>query len=142
MIEHVILRATNGKQKGQEFILDNEGDYTLGRAKECSCVLNDPLYLVSRRHCRIKVHGPSVCVQDLSSRNGTQVNGMSIGRRDRRPLFEEVPQEPYAKHPLEDGDTLRIAGYEFQVEFEPAPPCAEPEPRDQEQLWSCHCTAC
>jgi pSer/pThr/pTyr-binding forkhead associated (FHA) protein len=141
MIEHVILRATNGKQKGQEFILDNEGDYTLGRAKECSCVLNDPLYLVSRRHCRIKVHAPFASVQDLGSRNGTQVNDMNIGRRDKRPLFEEVPQEPYAEHPLEDGDILRIAGYEFQVEFEPDPPCAESEPRDQEQLWSCTCAA-
>jgi pSer/pThr/pTyr-binding forkhead associated (FHA) protein len=142
MLDHVILRATNGKQKGQEFVLDNEGDYTLGRAKECSCVLDDPLSLVSRRHCRIKVHAPSVYVQDLGSHNGTQVNGTSIGRPGKMPLFEEVPREPYAEHPLEDGDTLRIAGYEFQVEIEPSPPCAEAEPRDQEQLWSCHCTAC
>ena len=142
MFEHVFLRASNGKQKGQEFVLDNEGDYTLGRAKECACVLDDPLSLVSRRHCRIKVHAPSVCVQDLGSRNGTQVNGTSIGRPQKKPLLEEVPQAPYAEHPLGDGDTLRIAGYEFQVEFEPAPPCAEAEPRDQEQLWSCNCEAC
>jgi pSer/pThr/pTyr-binding forkhead associated (FHA) protein len=142
MIAHVILRATNGKQKGQEFVLDNEDDYTLGRAKECSCVLDDPLSLVSRRQCRIKDHTPSVCVQDLGSRNGTQVNGTSIGRPQKKPLFEEVPQERYVEHPLEDGDTLRIAGYEFQVEFEPAPPCAEAEPRDQAQLWSCNCEAC
>ena len=142
MFEHVFLRAINGKQKGPKFVLDNEGDYTLGRARECSCVLDDPLYVVSRRHCRIKVHAPSVCIQDLGSRNGTQVNGTSIGRPEKKPWSEGIPQEPYAEHPLEDGDTLRIAGYEFQVEIEPSPPCAEAEPRDQEQLWSCHCTAC
>ncbi len=142
MFEHVILRAINGNQKGREFVLDDEGDYTLGRARACSCVLDDPLSLVSRRHCRIKVHAPSVCVQDLGSRNGTQVNGTSIGCPGKKSLFEEIPQEPYAEHPLEDGDTLRIAGYEFEVEFESAPPCTEAEPRDQEQLWSCNCASC
>ncbi len=43
-------------------------------------------------------------------------------------MFEEFQHEGYAEHPLEDGDTLRIAGYEFRVEFEPAPPCAAAEP--------------
>src|SRR5262249_20116801 len=132
----------NGRQKVQEFVLDNEGAYTLGRARECSCVLDDPLSVVSRLHCRIKVHAPSVCIQDLGSRNGTQVNGTSIGRPEKKPLSEEGPQEPYAEHPLGDGDPLRIAGYEFQVAFEPSPPCAEAEPRDQAQLWSCNCAAC
>jgi hypothetical protein len=46
------------------------------------------------------------------------------------------------EHPLDDGDTLQIADYEFQVEFEPAPPCAAAEPRDQGKLWSCDCASC
>jgi hypothetical protein len=56
------LSPDQPRQKGQEFVLDNESDYTLGRARECSCVLDDPLYVVARRHCRIKVHAPSVCI--------------------------------------------------------------------------------
>jgi pSer/pThr/pTyr-binding forkhead associated (FHA) protein len=142
MFERVILRATNGARKGEEFVLDNEADYTLGRSRDCSCVLDDPLCIVSRRHCRIGVHAPVVRIQDLGSRNGTQVNGASIGRREKGPLFEEFPHEEYADHPLDDGDTLQIAGYEFQVEFDPTPPCAGAEPRDQEKLWSCDCALC
>src|SRR5579884_39678 len=142
MFERVILRATNGKLKGQEFVLENETDYTVGRARDCSCVLDDPLCLVSRRHCRIKVHAPFVRIQDLGSRNGTRVNGASIGPREQEPLFEDFPQEGHAEHSLDDGDTLQIAGYEFQLEFEPAPPCAASEPRDQERLWSCDCASC
>ena len=137
MFEHVILRATNGKRKGQEFVLENETDYILGRSWDCSCVLDDPLCFVSRRHCRIEVHAPFVRIQDVGSRNGTQVNGASIGRREKGQSFEELLDEGHAEHPLNDGDILQIAGYEFQVEFEPAPPCAAAEPRDQEKLWSC-----
>lgn len=142
MFNRVILRATNGKHKGQEFVLENEGEYTLGRSKDCSLVVDDPLCLVSRRHCRIEVHTPFVRVQDLGSRNGTQVNGTNIGRREKGPLFEEFLHKEYAEHPLDDGDTLDIAGYDFQVEFEPKIPCGASETRDQDKLWSCNCASC
>lgn len=142
MFERVILRAKNGKFKGQELALENGADYILGRARECACVLDDPLYLVSRRHCRIKVHAPFVSVQDLGSRNGTLVNGTSIGCREKTKKFEEFLQEEYKEVPLEDGDTLDIAGYEFEVEFQPKLPCSDTEPRDQEKLWTSDCALC
>ncbi len=142
MFERIILRALNGHRKGQEFMLENEADYTLGRARDCSCVLDDPLCLVSRRHCQIKVHAPFVRIQDLGSRNGTRVNGASIGPCEQGPRLTDVPQVLFAERPLDDGDTVQIAGYELQVEFEPAPPCAAAEPRDQERLWSCDCSLC
>jgi pSer/pThr/pTyr-binding forkhead associated (FHA) protein len=76
------------------------------------------------------------------SRNGTQVNGTSIGHHEQGPMFEDIPQEGHADYPLDDGDTLQIAGYEFQVDFEPALPCAASEPRDQERLWFYDCASC
>jgi eukaryotic-like serine/threonine-protein kinase len=142
MFERIILRALNGLHKGQQFVLEDEADYTLGRARDCSCVLDDPLCLVSRRHCRIEVHAPFVRIQDLGSRNGTRVNGACIGPREQGPLFEDSLREISPEHWLDHGDTLGIAGYEFQVEFEPTPPCAAAEPRDQERLWSCDCASC
>ncbi|HEY7159088.1 MAG TPA: FHA domain-containing protein [Gemmataceae bacterium] len=142
MFERVILRVTNGERRGQEFVLENEADYILGRSRDCSCVLNDPFCLVSRHHCRVKVHAPFVGIQDLGSRNGTRVNGASIGRREKGQLFADIPQEGHAEHLLDEGDVIQIADYEFQVEFESAPPCAAAEPRDQEKLWSCDCASC
>jgi pSer/pThr/pTyr-binding forkhead associated (FHA) protein len=137
MFERIILRATNGEWKGRSFVLENEADYILGRRRDCSCVLGDPLCLVSRRHCRIEVHAPFVRIQDLGSRNGTRVNGASISRREKGQLFKDVLQEGCAEHSLVDGDTLQIAGYEFQVKFDPVSPCAASEPCDQKKLWSC-----
>jgi eukaryotic-like serine/threonine-protein kinase len=118
MFNRVILQATNGEQKGQEFVLENEADYTLGRSRDCSCVLNDPLCLVSRRHCWIGVHAPFVRIQDLGSRNGTQLNGADIGQRKRKLSRGDIPRENCAEHFLEDGDVLELAGYEFQVRFD------------------------
>jgi eukaryotic-like serine/threonine-protein kinase len=141
MFERIILRALNGKWKGQQFVLENEADYTFGRARDCSFVLDDPLCLVSRRHCQIKVHSPFVRIQDMGSRNGTRVNGASIHPRKQGAFFEDVPQEGHAEHRLDNGDTLQLAGYEFQVRFDPPPPCAAAEPRDQEKLWSCDCVS-
>ncbi|SRR5579875_560890 len=142
MFERVILRALNGPFQGRNFILENGADYILGRSQDCSCVLDDPLCLVSRRHCCIRIYAPFVSIQDLGSRNGTWVNGTSIGRRKKGQWFEESPHEEPAEHPLNDGDILQIAGYEFQVHLEPMPPCAAAEPRDQEKLWSCDCLWC
>lgn len=136
MFERVILRAMNGQHKGKEFVLENEADYTLGRARDCSFVVDDPLYLVSRRHCRIEVHAPFVRIQDLGSRNGTLLNGTRIGPCAKRRLIAEVPHEEHEEHSLEDGDTLAIAGYEFRVAFEPKPLRTASELPDQEKLCS------
>jgi predicted component of type VI protein secretion system len=53
MFNRVILRATNGEQKGREFVLENETRCILGRERDCSHPLDDPFYLVSRHHCQI-----------------------------------------------------------------------------------------
>lgn len=142
MFERIILRITNRLGKMKEFVLENERDYILGREADCSVVINDPFRIVSRRHCRITVHAPLVFIQDLGSRNGTQVNGVNIGCREQQRVSEEFQHEEYEKHPLDDGDTLQIGGYELQVKFDPSLPCAAAEPRAPEKLWSCNCVSC
>ena len=54
-----------------------DGDTHLGRADENDVVLTGDK--VSRRHARIRVDGLQVLLEDLGSRNGTQLNGESIG---------------------------------------------------------------
>jgi pSer/pThr/pTyr-binding forkhead associated (FHA) protein len=143
MFDRIILSATNGESKGMTFVLENERDYILGRDADCSFVIADPFRLVSRRHCRIEVHAPFVLIQDLGSRNGTQINGRSIGRqRKRQLLFEDALPEVYGEHPLEDGDILQLAGYDFRVEFDPPSPSTATEIYDREHLGSGICAAC
>ena len=55
----------------------------LGRDSRCDLVLEDPL--VSRRHARITFRDGVWMVQDLSSTNGTTLNGRSVGRATLRP---------------------------------------------------------
>jgi pSer/pThr/pTyr-binding forkhead associated (FHA) protein len=142
MIERVILHVTAGVLKGQDFVLENETNYILGRSRDCSLCLPDSICMVSRRHCRIKVSAPFVHIEDLGSLNGTYVNEAKIGQRDKKQSFEEALQADHAEHLLEDGDELRIGHHVFRVEFVPPPPCAAAETRDQQQLWSGSCAAC
>ena len=82
--EHVIsggparLIVLEGPQAGQKFKID--GDVVLGRAIDSSVVLEDPE--VSRSHVRItRSHAGVYIIEDMASRNGTQVNGVPVQRQ-------------------------------------------------------------
>jgi FHA domain/Domain of unknown function (DUF1707) len=49
---------------------------TIGRAKDCDCVLPQPT--VSRHHAELRRDGGRWLLRDLGSRNGTRVNGMRV----------------------------------------------------------------
>ncbi len=53
-----------------------EGEYIVGRGDDCTLVIDAET--VSRRHARITVRQGAAVIEDLSSRNGTHVNGRSI----------------------------------------------------------------
>jgi serine/threonine protein kinase len=67
----------------------------IGRSSECDIILRASD--VSKRHCRILLQGDQAVVEDLSSSNGTRVNGNEVDRA-----------------PLADGDRLEIAGHAFR----------------------------
>lgn len=90
-----------------ELVMDREGSVArryrvsapglvIGRAPETDITLGDQL--VSRRHARVWLEGDTVRVQDLGSRNGVEVNGA---------LVQEAE--------LQEGDTIKIADYAFQL---------------------------
>jgi signal transduction histidine kinase/CheY-like chemotaxis protein len=67
-----------GKLAGDKYAIGDE--LTLGRGDQAHVKLDDTL--VSRMHARIFQHqNGSYIVEDLDSRNGTQVNGMAITRQ-------------------------------------------------------------
>jgi pSer/pThr/pTyr-binding forkhead associated (FHA) protein len=122
--------------KGQNFVLEDGTNYILGRDTDCFPRLIDPLSLISRHHCLIKVTAAVVRIQDLGSRNGTYINGEIIGQRGRKQTIEQALQEKHTEYPLWQGDELQLGTTLFQVELDPPPPCAEEEVRDPEKLWS------
>lgn len=73
------------------------GELVIGRAATCSLRINDST--VSRRHARIVVTAEGATIEDLESRNGVTVNGMSLRAPTR----------------LVAGDHLRIGDTELSV---------------------------
>jgi hypothetical protein len=78
----------------QEFDLPR-GVTVIGRSLDCNLTIEDPL--VSRQHARIGVDDDGGVVEDLGSRNGVRVNGVSIHGPTR----------------LRDGDRVRIGTQDF-----------------------------
>ncbi len=88
----------------EELDLPLAGTAILGRSKSCDVTIFDPL--VSREHARIILGREQAFIEDLSSHNGTQVNGTPIrGRCAIRPgdrirlgrsecVFKEAPEPP------------------------------------------------
>lgn len=70
-------------------------EVVVGRGSMGHMTIDDPM--LSRRHIRIDLSGPEPAVEDLHSRNGTQLNG--------RPLVGRAT--------LKDGDRIRIGTQEL-----------------------------
>src|SRR5437764_5499631 len=73
-----------------------EGEVTIGRSPDCQIVLKD--FGISRTHARLVADEEGVRIQDLKSKNGTQVNGV-----------------PVVEAPLKDGDRILLG--KFQLSF-------------------------
>ncbi|HEU0107771.1 MAG TPA: FHA domain-containing protein, partial [Vicinamibacteria bacterium] len=73
-----------------------EGEVTIGRSPDCQIVLKD--FGISRTHARLVADEEGVRIQDLKSKNGTQVNGV-----------------PVVEAPLKDGDRILLG--KFQIAF-------------------------
>jgi transcriptional regulator with GAF, ATPase, and Fis domain len=69
------LVAINGPLKESTFVLPAD-DMSVGRDPLNLLCINDPS--VSRRHCLLTHEGGGIKIRDLDSRNGTQVNGVSV----------------------------------------------------------------
>src|SRR5438552_16199539 len=73
-----------------------EGAVLIGRSPECQIVLKD--FGISRTHAKLVADEDGVRIQDLKSKNGTQVNGV-----------------PVVEAPLKDGDRILLG--KFQLAF-------------------------
>jgi pSer/pThr/pTyr-binding forkhead associated (FHA) protein len=76
------------------------------------CQLRPASAMVSNRHCTIWQRSGTVSVQDMSSTNGTFVNGVRIT----------------AERTLQNGDRLQVGPLVFDVQLETSLPVNEPTP--------------
>jgi pSer/pThr/pTyr-binding forkhead associated (FHA) protein len=71
-----ILSFVAGKDQGREFPLPKDLELVVGRVSDADLLILDER--VSRKHARISTRGGKVVIRDLSSRNGTFVNGKQV----------------------------------------------------------------
>jgi hypothetical protein len=75
MLQYV-LRFVAGKDQGREFPLPPDLIIVIGRVNDADLLLLDEK--ISRKHAKISTLGGRITIEDLSSRNGTFVNGVKI----------------------------------------------------------------
>ncbi|RYF09427.1 MAG: FHA domain-containing protein, partial [Deltaproteobacteria bacterium] len=122
------LQFISGKYQGGEFPLPPIGELHIGRAAEADIVLVEDL--VSRRHARLTAQGEVLTLQDLSSTNGTLVNGEKVERAslqlgDRIVLGSSTIQIISASElraPLADRDSVRQALQDLGARGRSTPP--------------------
>lgn len=104
---HTKLVVASGKSAGRAIAI-KRSPLLIGRSEDCDIrPLSED---VSRRHCAIHIGPTEAWAEDLSSRNGTFVNGVRIKEKVR----------------LADGDLIRVGSLELKVS------CAAPVPAGTE----------
>ena len=89
----------------------------IGRRESCDVVLR--FSNVSAHHCKLMVEQGYWFVKDLSSRNGTRVNGSRVERKR-----------------LDPGSHLRIAKHIYEVDYSPTALGAQGPPPPDEEVFS------
>ena len=95
----VVLRVSQGPHSAEEYLIDRDGTFTVGRSSSVQFPMTNDLVL-SRKHFQVDNHPPLCHLIDLGSTNGTKVNGLRV---------ERVA--------LRQGDVISAGDSEFVVHF-------------------------
>jgi CBS domain-containing protein len=122
MSGEITLTIENGPLLGNEYVFKEKQLCIIGRGEDCNIRLPGTADAdISRHHCVLAIDPPRLSVSDLSSRHGTRVNGVLIGRRGDRAVAGDEGAAPdvQAAFPgcfhLCDGDALEVGKTVFRV---------------------------
>lgn len=105
MTTSVKLTVLGGPLDGKELVFTDRSFCTVGRSGNCYLHLPAAFSAVSREHCLFEIDPPNIRVRDLSSLNGTFVNGAKIGQG----TIEKSSRAPQSRAVvLKDGDRVKV----------------------------------
>lgn len=119
----VRLKVVEGVMTDKELNFGERTTCIVGRAPDCNVVLpNDEAHkTISRHHCLFDIVPPGIRVRDFGSLNGTYVNGVKIGQRQRGESPEEAARRQFPEHDLAKGDRITLGKTILEVDtFVPA----------------------
>jgi pSer/pThr/pTyr-binding forkhead associated (FHA) protein len=113
----ITLTVANGPLQGKCFVFREPALCTIGRSSDCEVHIPcAPEYQdISRHHCLLDIDPPSVRVSDFGSLNGTFLNGVNIGMRDRSRPMSVQPAFDAPPHEVKSGDEIRVGHLLFRV---------------------------
>ncbi|MBV6340008.1 protein kinase [Candidatus Magnetobacterium casensis] len=114
----VVLKVTEGKLKGKEYVFNERTICIVGRGVDCYPRLPDDEdhRTISRHHCLFDINPPGIRVRDFGSLNGTYVNGVKIGQRDRAKVIDKS-EHFFPEYDLKEGDEVRLGSTIFKLEL-------------------------
>jgi eukaryotic-like serine/threonine-protein kinase len=112
----VSLSVVEGPSKGKRIDFTERMVAIAGRAEDCQPRIEEGARkLVSRHHCLFDVNPPDVRVRDFGSLNGTYVNDVSIGKRNKGTMPEAVARLSLPEQDLRDGDVVKLGDTVLRV---------------------------
>ena len=104
----VTLQVVEGPMAGKRFEFDEHDAFVLGRTPDCHMSLPDDDLMVSRHHFILEANPPDARIRDLGSLNGTYVNDLKIGAREKGETPEDAAKRQFPEVDLKDGDHIRV----------------------------------
>jgi pSer/pThr/pTyr-binding forkhead associated (FHA) protein len=94
----------------------------LGRRPECDLCI--PLQVVSRRHCQLSQEENALKIRDLSSSNGTFLNGLKVGDETEVKPGDHIQVGPLTFTIQIDGQPVKVSAPDSAI-FQPTPDISE-----------------
>jgi len=124
MAGKVTLEILEGSMAGECFSFEDHDTVLFGRDSDCQVCLPED-QKVSRYHFMMEVNPPAVSIRDLGSKNGTFVNDVMHGGREKDETPEEGARRRHPEVDMKDGDRLRVGDTALQVRIETPIFCCE-----------------
>ena len=116
MCSKVTLEIIKGPMQGRRFVFEEHDTFLFGRSrKSCHARLPDDAF-VSRYHFILEANPPEVRLRDLGSFNGTYVNGVKYGGREKGVSRTEARKHKSPQVDLKHGDIIQVGKTVFRVE--------------------------
>ena len=108
MSGQVILEVVGGSLRGKRFVFDEHDTFIFGRASDCHIQIPRQDATASRHHFILEAIPPDAAVRDLGSLNGTWVNGVKHGGREKGATPEQGAQREFSEVMLRHGDKIQV----------------------------------
>lgn len=132
--DKVTLEVVEGPMAGKHFEFEGHSFFILGREpnafelpeSESSCLkLSDEDARISRQHFLLETNPPDVCIRDLGSLNGTYVNGIKYGAREKGETPEDGRKHRHPEVSLKNGDRIQVGDTVLAVRVELSAICCQ-----------------